>query len=304
MALATESVPPAGSGAECKDSPTCYMPVAATPAQERTPGSRLPRSSTTRPLRFRLLVGSAVVQLVMLALLIYNSIEIMEDRLIERTRFHLREHTQLLNAALEMPLADSNMERVQHVLENARREQGMSYLVLLDRAGRIVASTGWDPRDPLPTRDGVLTAHEPGNMFHSEVDVQARGEHFGKLAFGLSTAFLETARAELIRDNLTIGLLALVVSIGLMVALAYWLTRHLMALSAASARLASGDLNVRVPVHGRDEIAQLTSAFNSMAETLASRIQALGESEAKFTAIADYSYDCEPWISPCVARTV
>jgi diguanylate cyclase (GGDEF)-like protein/PAS domain S-box-containing protein len=53
---------------------------------------------------------------------------------------------------------------------------------------------------------------------------------------------------------------------------------------------------VRLPVRGGDEVAQLTHAFNTMAEALASRIKALAESEAKFTAIADYSYDCELWI--------
>src|SRR5262249_10310171 len=41
-----------------------------------------------------------------------------------------------------------------------------------------------------------------------------------------------------------------------------------------------------------------TRGFNSMAEALHGRIKALADSEAKFTAIADYSYDCECWINP------
>jgi diguanylate cyclase (GGDEF)-like protein/PAS domain S-box-containing protein len=250
------------------------------------------------PLRSRLLLGSAVVQLVMLALLIYKSIDVMDEKLIERTRVHLAEHTRLLNAALEMPLAHSNMPRVQEVLDRARREQSMTYLVLLDRAGRLVAASGWNTARQLPPREPVLRARATDDMFHGEMDVLTGNEHFGKLAFGLSTEFLETARRQLIRDNLAIGLGALALSICLMVALAYWVTRHLTALSAASGRLARGDLDVRLPVRGRDEVAQLTTAFNSMAEALASRIQALAESEAKFTAIADYSYDCELWISP------
>jgi diguanylate cyclase (GGDEF)-like protein/PAS domain S-box-containing protein len=90
--------------------------------------------------------------------------------------------------------------------------------------------------------------------------------------------------------------IALGVSIILMVALAYWLTRRLTQLTAASERLAAGDLDVRLPVKGRDEIARLTQAFNTMAGALQERLRAAAESEAKFTAIADYSYDCELWI--------
>ena len=95
---------------------------------------------------------------------------------------------------------------------------------------------------------------------------------------------------------LAIAGIALGVSIVLMVALSYWLTRGLTQLTVASERLAAGDLGVRLPVKGGHEIARLTHAFNTMAAALQERLRAVAESEAKFSAIADYSYDCELWI--------
>ena len=77
-----------------------------------------------------------------------------------------------------------------------------------------------------------------------------------------------------------------------------WLTRGLRRLADASARLAAGDLSVRLPAARdveNDEIGKLGAAFNAMADALSSRIEALARGEAKFTAIADYSYDCELW---------
>jgi diguanylate cyclase (GGDEF)-like protein/PAS domain S-box-containing protein len=255
----------------------------------------LPRKAHS--MRWRLLLGSAAVQLVLLVALIYNSIAVMDEKLVERTRIHLDEQRQLLNAALMMPIAFSNQPKIQEVLDKARHHQGISYLVLLDSSGRIVAASGWDPATPLPAPETVLSARANDGVFHTATDVRAAGRQY-KLAFGLSTEFIETARAQLIRDNLSIGIIALMVSTGLTIALVFWLTRHLTELTAASVRLAAGDLSVRVPVRGRDELAQLTRAFNTMTEALAGRIQALAESEAKFSAIADYSYDCELWISP------
>ncbi|MDH5535770.1 MAG: EAL domain-containing protein, partial [Betaproteobacteria bacterium] len=90
---------------------------------------------------------------------------------------------------------------------------------------------------------------------------------------------------------------ALILSFATLVAISFWLTRNLTRLTSASERLAAGDLNVRLPVESGDEVGRLTHAFNAMAHALQSRIKALGESEAKFSAIADYSYDCELWIS-------
>ena len=78
---------------------------------------------------------------------------------------------------------------------------------------------------------------------------------------------------------------------------AYWLTRSLTRLTKASESLAGGDLNVRLPAGGGDEVGKLTHAFNAMAAALQGRLKALAESATKFTAIADYSYDCELWIS-------
>lgn len=63
------------------------------------------------------------------------------------------------------------------------------------------------------------------------------------------------------------------------VGLAAWLarstTRPLAELSVAAERVAQGDLNVRVPVHGRDEVAQLAFAFNRMTAQTQSYVNAL-----------------------------
>lgn len=44
-----------------------------------------------------------------------------------------------------------------------------------------------------------------------------------------------------------------------------------------SARLAAGDLAVRIPVHGEDELATLGSSFNAMADSIEAQIKELGE---------------------------
>lgn len=47
--------------------------------------------------------------------------------------------------------------------------------------------------------------------------------------------------------------------------------------SATSARLAAGDLKVRIPVQGEDELATLGRSFNAMADSIESQIQELAE---------------------------
>jgi diguanylate cyclase (GGDEF)-like protein/PAS domain S-box-containing protein len=253
-------------------------------------------------LRARMLVGGMAVNVMMLALLIINGISIMENRLNEQARIHLEEQKQLLNAALSVPLAAGQRQALSEILERVRRDDGIVYLLLFDRDEKLVASAGWDHVNPLPaaTGKGALVGHGAGQSRHlySEMDVEAGGRKLGRLHFGLSTAFMQAARGELVRENLVIGAVVLALGILSTIALSYWLTGSLSELTRASERLAEGDLNVRLPVEGGDEVGRLTHAFNAMAAALQERIKAIAASEAKFTAIADYSYDCECWINP------
>jgi diguanylate cyclase (GGDEF)-like protein/PAS domain S-box-containing protein len=247
-------------------------------------------------LRARLLLASALVQSVMLAMLIANSISVMDAKLTERTRVHLEEQKQLLSVALAGPLARGDLARAQDILDRVRLDNGISYLALFDRAGKLAASSGYD---------GVASQGAPphalpgsGKRFDTEVEIVNGNARLGRLLFGVPTGFMQSARSELVRESVAIGVIALIFSIISMIGLSFWLTRSLTELTAASARLAGGDLGVRLPEAGSDEVGKLTGAFNAMAAALQGRIKALAESEAKFTAIADYSYDCELWISP------
>ena len=60
-------------------------------------------------------------------------------------------------------------------------------------------------------------------------------------------------------------------ALALAVIVARRLTRPVVALTRAAARVAGGDLTPSVPVRSRDEVGQLTRAFNSMVEGLRQR---------------------------------
>ncbi|MGB8644771.1 MAG: ATP-binding protein [Anaerolineae bacterium] len=136
-------------------------------------------------------------------------------------------------------------------------------LTLADARGVVIADT-------LGRRVGqTLTAAER----QSGLPVVVNGQPVGTLLAGSSIAvadpssqqFLDQVNRSVLFAALTAGLLAL--------ALGYLLFRQitapLHALSAASTRIAAGDLAARVPVKGDDEVAQVGRSFNAMAGHLA-----------------------------------
>jgi signal transduction histidine kinase len=68
--------------------------------------------------------------------------------------------------------------------------------------------------------------------------------------------------------------------------------RRLKKVQQTAERFGAGDLDVRAPTHGGDEVAELASSFNRMADELASRARALEASDrARRQLLADVSHE-------------
>jgi diguanylate cyclase (GGDEF)-like protein/PAS domain S-box-containing protein len=97
------------------------------------------------------------------------------------------------------------------------------------------------------------------------------------------------------QDQLLAGLAALVIgsTVALLLArrLGRSITRPLLSLKDAAARLGSDDLSYRIPVTGNDELAQLGNAFNAMAGSLDDSRTDLRESEQRFRALVHHASD-------------
>src|SRR5688572_3018597 len=108
-------------------------------------------------LRARLLLGSALVQVAMLALLIASGIRVMDAQLAARAQVHLEEQKHLLAAAVEGHLRRGDLAAITATFERVRSPGDISYLVLFDAGGRPLAASGWDPARQLPRPDSALT---------------------------------------------------------------------------------------------------------------------------------------------------
>lgn len=239
------------------------------------------RFSPSRSLRFKLVLASVVVELVMLTLLVANSVRVMQAHLLTQAEVRMEEVRPLLNASLAAALAERDYGTMDGVLRQVRQKDGLSYLVLYDNAGKLVASEGWPQGKPLPALDANIGQAEAGKVFNTEIPIQILGQDYGKLRLGISTRFLTEAKSGILRQSLAIASLEVLFSIALLAVVGYWLTRHLVLLTRASESVAEGNFEIQVPVTGQDEVAHLSMAFNTMTAAVRSRVVELEESEGK-----------------------
>jgi diguanylate cyclase (GGDEF)-like protein/PAS domain S-box-containing protein len=253
----------------------------------------------TVSLRFRLVAAACFVLVLMLWVLVANSVRLLDDALVARENRHLAELQLLHNASLTLPLVERDYVKLTRLVRQLGQQKGIVYIVLRDASQRIVAAEGWESARPLPTpMDDFSRLPREVERFDGMTSLHIGERGVGSVHFGIDTRFLREASYELLWQSVAIGWGAFLLTVILLSVIGYWLTRNLRVLQRGVGALESGETTVRLPVGSNDEIGTLTRAFNRMSQALDERVEALKKSEARFHAIADYTYGVEGWFNP------
>ncbi len=233
---------------------------------------RLPK---TRTIRSRLLLAAIVIETLMLAIQIGNSVRLLYASLADQAQMHAEQVAPVLNAALVAPLAQRDYATIQAVLDESHAAQGFTYLAVMDGRGKVVATSGWAAGTALPIPDSKFTLEDEGfgMVYDVRRPVQLAGEQLGSFQFGLDLTNIVDARQALLNQGLAIAAAEIVLTASLLTALGLWLTRHLSALARASEAVGRGDFCLAPLVEGDDDIGRLGAAFNAMSRAVNKRIE-------------------------------
>lgn len=262
------------------------------------PSRRLRLLSGMRSLRFRFAAATAMVLGLAVILLTLNSLRVLDANIIARENERLDDFRQMLTASITSHLQRKQFEQIRYELRKMRREDQIPYLVLLDRNQRILIAEGWDVNQPLPARKPAFEGLPEGGRFDTFATLMDDQSIEGYIVFGVATTHLREARRELVWQNLGIGAVALLISVIAALGIGSIVTRDLRVLRSGVVDAEIGNLKNKLPVRRNDETGDLTRSFNRMIQVLDERMKQLARSEARFHAIADYTYGIEAWFNP------
>ncbi len=233
---------------------------------------RLPRS-----LRFRLVMASVLVELLLLAVLIANSVRLIDRAARASVQASLEQVVPMLNAAIAPYLLERDYAGLQDFLgvfiQGETRE--ISYASISDADGHEVARVGLPRGVALaPPSTSVEEAVAQGE-YRSERPVVVGGQRLGVLRIALSTRIAGETRAALVRQGSLIAGMEILASVVVLSLLGLWLTHHLERAAAASRAIGDGDYTRRLPEQGSAEVAELARAVNRMGQEVEQREQAL-----------------------------
>ncbi len=218
----------------------------------------------------------------MLALLVGNSLRLIQEHLVKQTERRIEAIELAYKTAVTIPLASRDYATLRDILDGWREAEDIRYLVVTDPKGQILASSGWETKNPLPVSSQTIKL---GSIQHVVLPVTYLGQNYGAVHYGMDLSFLESARNDLFVQGSLIAVGEILLSLLLLSTIGYWLTRQLVTLSNASEQIAAGDYKTNIAVHGQDEIGRLAANFNRMATAIDARINELAISESRQRAL-------------------
>ncbi|MDR0665241.1 MAG: EAL domain-containing protein [Helicobacteraceae bacterium] len=258
-------------------------------------------------IRARLLFGVGVVCTIVFLVVTANGARLINDNMNKEFESKIRALANVYCVSAIAPLIRRDYAALRDIIAAISESEDVNYIVATDADRKPVAAINRDLNETLP-QAGIF---DDGYTLVKELPVELEGEIYGYLFVAFSTALIAEAGDEMLEQGATIGVAGLILMLAGVSIIVFRLTRVLSRLTYAGHKIGEGDFEARVPVSGKDEIAELACIFNAMVDKVQSYIRSLRNNEQRFRAIADYTYAWEnwfgvdgqlEWVNPAVER--
>lgn len=237
-------------------------------------------------LRTSLIISVSLVHAILMGLFVYHSTGESRELISEEMKGSARSFARMLATSATNAILSSDISSLHEYVDKTGKEQNVSYAIILDSEGTVLASTekrfdGYILNDDVSKRANSSSGEllqAAGNVFDVSVPIFLEGKKIGIARVGVSTETMLQKIAAVRNDGVNMTLFAIVVGSMVAVLIALRVTRGLGSLGKAANEMTGGDLDTRAQVDSYREVNELAYAFNHMADAIQEREEELQQS--------------------------
>jgi len=231
-------------------------------------------------LRFRLIAGVVVIEIVMLSLLVWSNITIIHTTHADRLQDTANSLIEQIADTSGSYMFEVDYASLHDYLNKVIKHKELSYVVVLDRDENPVVSLGNAPTEQWPTVD-LHPSEVDDAVFNTSRSIHVSVEPMGRVLAGFSLAQMESAIHKARVRGIVIAVSEIFLTVLATVLIGLHLTRRLGVLADAAGSVGAGDYSVIVPTETADEVGKTAAAFNRMVGEVSSRTRLLEREEEK-----------------------
>jgi len=219
-------------------------------------------------LRFKTIIGVAMIEAVLLALLIVTVMGYMHDNAEQELIKRSSTTVNLFASTAKDPVLSYDLASLDTFSQELASNPDIAYVRIRETGGSILSTTeaGKNPNQSF-VEDKNLEAVDDG-IFDTSAMISESGIDYARVELGIHTSSINSQieKATQLTASIAIVEMSLVALFSLL--LGNYLTQNLSDLRAAAKSISKGDYTRELKVKSKDEIGEAVLAFNHMSNAL------------------------------------
>jgi diguanylate cyclase (GGDEF)-like protein/PAS domain S-box-containing protein len=221
-------------------------------------------------LKYRIAVTIFALEAILIAVVLWGTLRYAMDHVRKQASRTDEVTIRLVTDLSRTALLTDEFAELQTFIGSDKKDPRIRAVVIADAGERIVAAT-----DVALIGSPRPAAQDGAHTYWRSVDIFTRTSRVGSVAIEFSDGPIEAAYSETRNLGIKIAAVGMVLIALVGLGMGFVLTRRLQVLADAADRAAASDTSVRVEVAGRDEVARVGRAFNSMLDRTEQNMRAL-----------------------------
>lgn len=219
-------------------------------------------------LRLKTILGVAAIEAMLLIILISSVLKYMRDSSAENLTEYASTTATLFSTTTKDAIISFDLASLESFVSEILNNKGVLYARVLDATSRVLAEGGDKDILERPFMADSNLADVTDNVYDSFAEVREGGGLYGRVEIGISTDRIQETIAETRELSATIAIIEMTLVAVFSFSLGLYLTRQLQHLHIAAKEISAGNFDYKVPVRGRDELAEVAQSFNKMSLAL------------------------------------
>jgi len=219
--------------------------------------------------RTKTVLGILLISILGNGVLMYSVFRWIDDSEISLLEAHAKTLSRQMGTLLGPAIRDRDAALLNRLARDVAADPDIALVRIVNEQQEILAQSGNEPDSVQLLPDKASPPKSIEGIFYTDSVITVDGRPVGNVVLGQDAGSTQ----QLVEELKMMGFRVIVPFIGLLAVFSYllgtFLTRPLNRLISAVDKIAEQGPGLTITVHGRDEIAQVSSSFNDMSKSLA-----------------------------------